>query len=110
MYDIMRTDYPRDEWNSYVAQTSDGDNWETDDARLKDMLNQQIIPNIQHFAYLQVGSEGDFRTREGYDTTLWKTYAPLLERWSGKMDMKKLIDLQDVGEVFKDLYRKRTTI
>lgn len=107
--DIIKSDYPAKEWNIYIAQTSDGDNWETDDADLKNILNERILPKCQHMAYLEVGRDGDWRTKDGYETQIWKTYAPLMERWVGKMDMKKLRDLNDVGDVFKEFYRKRTS-
>lgn len=108
MNDIIKSSYNDNEWNIYVAQTSDGDNWETDDTLLKKMLNEQIMPKIQHFAYLEVGRQGDFRTQDGYTTSVWQTYEPIMERWAGQMDMQKLYELNDVGDVFKRLYKKRT--
>lgn len=54
---ILGTDYPIDEWNIYIFQFSDGDNWSADDtAHCVDMLHTKILPITNLFGYGQVRS------------------------------------------------------
>jgi uncharacterized sporulation protein YeaH/YhbH (DUF444 family) len=54
----MAADYPSEEWNLYVFQFSDGDNWSTADTRTcMELLKSKILPGINLFCYGQVDSE-----------------------------------------------------
>jgi sporulation protein YhbH len=54
---IMEDEYPSDEYNIYPFHFSDGDNWSVDDTvTCVDILNAQILPNSNQFAYGQVES------------------------------------------------------
>lgn len=55
---ITQQHYPVDEWNLYVFQFSDGDNWSALDTKVcMDLLKSKILPNINLFCYGQVESE-----------------------------------------------------
>ncbi len=55
--DIIQADYPKSAWNVYPFHFSDGDNWSADDTRqCIDMLRDDILPNVNQFAYGQVES------------------------------------------------------
>lgn len=56
-WDIIRSDYPTQEWNIYPFHFSDGDNWSADDtmACVK-LLREHIIPASNIFCYGQVES------------------------------------------------------
>lgn len=55
--DIMDRDYPAEDWNIYVFQFSDGDNWSNDDtASCIDLLRSRILPVANLFGYGQVKS------------------------------------------------------
>jgi hypothetical protein len=72
---ILDADYPADEWNVYVFQFSDGDNWSASDTKLcMELLHERLLPRINLFAYGQVESEygsgqfiGDLREAWGDD-------------------------------------------
>jgi uncharacterized sporulation protein YeaH/YhbH (DUF444 family) len=50
--------YPPDEWNLYVFQFSDGDNWSAADTRnCMEILKSRILPAVNLFCYGQVESE-----------------------------------------------------
>lgn len=50
--------YPPEEWNLYVFQFSDGDNWSASDTKTcMEMLRNRILPKVNLFAYGQVESE-----------------------------------------------------
>lgn len=55
---ILAEEYPSEEWNIYVFQFSDGDNWSAADTRnCLDMLRDRVLPNVNLFCYGQVESE-----------------------------------------------------
>lgn len=56
--DILSKNYPVNDWNIYVFQFSDGDNWSTSDTRIcVQMLREKLIPWSNQFAYGQVDSQ-----------------------------------------------------
>ncbi len=55
--EIMEEDYPTSDWNIYVFQFSDGDNWSTDDTQLcMELLEKKLLPAVNLFGYGQVRS------------------------------------------------------
>ncbi|MSP54823.1 MAG: DUF444 family protein [Myxococcales bacterium] len=55
---LISEHYPPEEWNLYVFQFSDGDNWSSSDTKTcMDMLRTRILPKVNLFAYGQVESE-----------------------------------------------------
>ncbi|MBN1335942.1 MAG: DUF444 family protein [Deltaproteobacteria bacterium] len=55
---ILEADYPPADWNIYVFQFSDGDNWSTADTQAcLEILGQKILPVANLFGYGQVDSE-----------------------------------------------------
>jgi sporulation protein YhbH len=55
--DIMKADYPADEWNIYPFHFSDGDNWSVDDTALcLRLVSEEILPRVNMFGYGQVES------------------------------------------------------
>ena len=56
MQEIMAERYPINEWNIYVFQFSDGDNWGDDNRRSLEMLTNDILPKTNQFCYGQVES------------------------------------------------------
>jgi hypothetical protein len=53
---IQRARYPKDSWNIYAAQASDGDNSGSDTQKAVAMLENDILPVVQHFAYIEVAA------------------------------------------------------
>jgi len=61
--DILRQNFPFEEWNIYLFQFSDGDNWGEDNKACLDILVNDLLPNCNLFCYGQVESpygSGDF--------------------------------------------------
>lgn len=74
---LIADHYPPSEWNLYVFQFSDGDNWGEDNERAFEVLGDKILPVVNLFAYGQVESpygSGEFLGRllakfgEGHDS------------------------------------------
>lgn len=98
MRDIARTRYPSQAWNLYVAQASDGDNWEDDTPRCGELLLQDILPLVQYYAYVEIEAEAP--------QSLWRQYAAVNAR-SKRFAMRRILDLADIYPVFRDLFAKK---
>lgn len=51
---ILDQHYPESEWNIYLLQFSDGDNWGEDNAAAVSILKDRLLPISNQFAYVQV--------------------------------------------------------
>jgi uncharacterized sporulation protein YeaH/YhbH (DUF444 family) len=55
---VISQHYPPEEWNLYVFQFSDGDNWSSaDTAQCMEMLKTRMLPRVNLYCYGQVESE-----------------------------------------------------
>lgn len=60
---ILDRDFPANDWNIYIFQFSDGDNWGDDNHSCRNMLTDKLLPDCNLFCYGQVESlygSGDF--------------------------------------------------
>ncbi|MCV2350366.1 YeaH/YhbH family protein [Paucibacter sp. Y2R2-4] len=96
MEEIIRARYPRNEWNIYGAQASDGDNWHHDSGRCRELLAQQILPLCRYFAYVQVADA---------EQNLWEEYSKLSEE-VGHFAMRKATEVSQIYPVFRELFKK----
>lgn len=107
MMRVVRDRYDPDDWNIYVAQASDGDNIGTDSSRVAKLVNEQILPISQYFAYLEVG-RGDTNLPAGVvtrTTDLWRTYETLVPS-GGHFVMRKVWHRREIYPVFRELFRR----
>jgi uncharacterized sporulation protein YeaH/YhbH (DUF444 family) len=100
---IQRARYPADSWNIYAAQASDGDNYSSDTQRAVGMLEKDILPVVQYFAYIEVAMSAAVIRGE---TDLWRGYAPLAER-APKLAMRRVSERRDIFPVFRDLFGRK---
>jgi uncharacterized sporulation protein YeaH/YhbH (DUF444 family) len=114
MTSIQKERYPESDWNVYVAQASDGDNFNSDNVKLLDIINDEILPIAQYFAYVEVGnpySAFDFMTGAFYgvygehssETSLWKAYKAID---NDIFNMKKIRTPSEIFPVFRELFAK----
>jgi len=96
MHEIVRARYPSNEWNIYGAQASDGDNWHQDSGQCRKMLDEQILPLVRYYAYVQVAEA---------EQNLWEEYTQLGESHPN-FAMRKVSDAADIYPVFRDLFKK----
>ncbi|MCZ2406046.1 MAG: YeaH/YhbH family protein [Burkholderiales bacterium] len=94
--DIMRARYPAQDWNIYVAQASDGDNFSNDSGNCRDLLADRILPLVRYFAYVQVAEE---------EQNLWEEYSQLLPLYP-HFAMRKVAQPGDIYPVFRELFKK----
>lgn len=98
MRDIILERYPSANWNIYAAQASDGDNWEDDSPRCRDLLIQSILPLTQYFAYVEIEAKEP--------QSLWHEYERV-KAASPRFAMQRILTLEDIYPVFRELFRKK---
>ena len=106
MQKIVKERYNPAEWNIYVAQASDGDNWGEDLGNCQKALNN-ILPMVQYFAFIQT-------LELGYkeNTPLWIMYKTIydMNQFPGIFEMKTVRSRSDIFPVFRELFKKKGVI
>ena len=96
MHEIIRDRYLGAAWNIYGAQASDGDNWQQDSLKCRELLENRLLPLVRYFAYVQVADE---------DQNLWEEYSRVRHAHP-HFAMQKIVSPQQIFPVFRDLFRK----
>lgn len=97
MRDIIRERYTSGMWNIYGAQASDGDNWENDSPRCRELLDTEILPYCQYFAYIEI--------TPGEPQNLWREYDSLRTSHTN-FAMQRIEQMGDIYPVFRELFKK----
>jgi len=109
MLRVIDARYPLDDWNIYLAQASDGDDWAEDVARCRRLLAERVLPLCQYAAYIEVGREagGPGVRIPRIESELWRAYASLAvdER---RFAMRRVDNPRDIYPVFRELFRRRS--
>ena len=103
---IQRDRYPQDSWNIYAAQASDGDNAGNDTQKTVSMLENDVLPSVQHFAYIEVAMSAAVIRGE---TDLWRGYDPVARR-TPRLAMRRVSDKRDIFPVFRDLFSRKVAV
>ena len=96
---IIKERFAKSDWNVYVAQASDGDNWDNDSIICRELLNHQIMPLVQYYAYVEI--------TEGEPQNLWHEYTQVQENHP-HFAMQKIESVADIYPVFRELFKKQT--
>ena len=99
MRTVIQERYPSSQWNIYGAQASDGDNWNDDSPRCRELLQQAILAQTQYFAYIEIS--------DGPPQNLWREYEKLQTSHPGHFAMQRIGTVRDIYPVFRELFRKR---
>ena len=97
MNEIIRQRYMGSEWNIYGAQASDGDNWQQDSSKCRELLDDKLLPLCRYFAYVQVADE---------DQNLWEEYTRVRDS-NVNFAMQKIVTPAQIFPVFRDLFKKQ---
>jgi uncharacterized sporulation protein YeaH/YhbH (DUF444 family) len=95
---IIHERYASSDWNVYVAQASDGDNWDNDSVICRQLLANTIMPAVQYYAYVEI--------TDGEAQNLWHEYAQVKEMHA-HFAMQKIESPADIYPVFRELFKKQ---
>jgi uncharacterized protein len=96
MRKIIGQRYSGSEWNIYGAQASDGDNFNNDSLRCRELLASALLPLCRFYAYVQVADE---------EQNLWEEYAQLLHEWHN-FAMRKVSEPAHIYPALRELFKK----
>ncbi|MYN01823.1 DUF444 family protein [Pseudoduganella sp. DS3] len=85
-------------WNAYVAQASDGDNWDNDSVLCRQLLVNTIMPKVQYYTYVEI--------TDGPPQNLWEQYSQVPE-YHPHFAMQKIVTPADIYPVFRELFKKQ---
>jgi hypothetical protein len=95
---ILQERYADGDWNSYVAQASDGDNWDNDSVLCRQSMINTIMPLVQYFTYVEI--------TDGPPQNLWEQYLQILDHHQN-FAMQKIEKPADIYPVFRELFKKQ---
>lgn len=104
---IVRERYATGEWNIYAAQASDGYTQTGDAARCVEMLNGEIMPICQYYAYIEILDEREMEvfSSEESGAELWRAYRMVAREWRN-FATKRIAKPQDIFPVFRELFAR----
>ena len=97
MHKVITQRYSTSLWNIYGAQASDGDNWDNDSPRCRQILGERILPLVQYYAYIEIAPDPQ---------NLWREFEKLTAG-HGNFALQRIEGLEDIYPVFRELFRKK---
>lgn len=98
MAEVVRARYPVHAWNIYAAQASDGDNWPDDSPGCREIIENDLLPLLQYFAYVEITPSSHQR--------LWQEYERIAET-SPNFAMRQIDGAADIYPVFRELFARK---
>lgn len=86
-------------WNIYVAQASDGDNWNADSPYCYELLRDKIMPLVQYFAYIEIMPR--------HHQSLWEVYEQIQQQFAN-FTMENIDNVANIYPVFRELFKRKT--
>ena len=107
MLEIMKDRYSNAEWNIYAAQASDGYTQSGDAQTCVEMLNDQVMPVTQYYAYIEILDEREMEVfaNEESGAELWRAYRTVAKRWDN-FATKRIAKPSDIFPVFRELFAR----
>ncbi len=107
MQEILKKRFPVSEWNIYAAQASDGDNIANDTGYCVELLENELLPVCQYYAYVEILTEQEVSRYAGTSNgkELWRGYRAVDDQWA-KFSMKHIAKRSDIYPVFRELFSK----
>ena len=108
MIEIQRERYVTADWNIYAAQASDGYTQSGDARRCVELLNADIMPLCQYYAYIEILDEREMEVfaSEEAGAELWRAYRTVAAEWDN-FATKRIAKPSDIFPVFRELFKKQ---
>lgn len=99
LYNIIEQRYNPTLWNIYVAQASDGDNWNADSPYCLEIMHNKIMPLVQYFSYIEIMPR--------HHQSLWEVYEKIREQHAN-FSMENIDTVANIYPVFRELFKRKT--
>jgi uncharacterized sporulation protein YeaH/YhbH (DUF444 family) len=98
--DIIDTRYHFSNWNTYIFQCSDGDNWPGDNEHVAGLIST-ILPKIQFFGYCEI-CPNEERIKWISETSLSKLYETMT---GDKFKSVGIYSKNDIWAAFNNFFK-----
>ena len=107
MLEVQKDRFPAAEWNIYVAQASDGYTQSGDAKACVQLLDEEVMPISQYYAYIEILDERELEVFADKDSgaELWRAYRTFAPNW-GHFAQTRIARPQDIFPVFRELFAK----
>lgn len=95
----IKSRYSPQLWNIYVAQASDGDNWNADSPFCFELMDEKIMPLLQYFTYIEIMPR--------HHQSLWEVYQKIQQKYPN-FAMENIDNVQNIYPVFRELFKRKT--
>lgn len=95
---LMEHQYDHHAWNIYVAQASDGDNWNADSPYCAKILREKILPFTQYYAYVEIMPRNH--------QSLWESYEQLAQNFP-YFALQTIHQVAEIYPVFRELFQRK---
>jgi uncharacterized sporulation protein YeaH/YhbH (DUF444 family) len=95
---LLHTKYSNQAWNIYIAQASDGDNWNADSPYCGKILADKVLPLAQYYAYVEIMPR--------HHQSLWEVYQSLANQ-NPHFAIQTIHQLSDIYPVFRELFKRK---
>jgi uncharacterized sporulation protein YeaH/YhbH (DUF444 family) len=111
MLEIQKERYATADWNIYAAQASDGYTQSGDARHCVDLLNAEVMPLCQYYAYIEILDEREMEVFASEDSgaELWRAYRTVAEQWQN-FATKRIAKPADIFPVFHELFKKTEAV
>jgi len=96
--ETIKDRFPLDQWNVYVAQASDGDNWESDCPKCHQLLVQELLPRVQYYCYVEIDA--------AQPQSLWEQFESA-RAGARNLAMGRIMTRADVYPVLRELFARK---
>jgi len=100
MLKVIKDRYPVSDWNIYAAQASDGHNFDDDMERCMGLLEHDVLPMCQYYAYIEVYSD---EMMSPFSSVVWNGYEMLDEKHPN-FAMSRVSGPGEIYPVFRELF------
>ena len=97
--EIIKDRYSPNDWNIYIAQASDGDNWEADSSKCHDIILEKLLPVCQYYSYVEI--------TDRHHQNLWYEYKGIEQSHPGHFAMQQIRSYSDIYPTFRRLFEKK---
>lgn len=106
---IINERYPLSVWNIYVAQASDGDNFEDDNEKTLKLL-RELLNIVQYYAYVQINPVDDafkyLSSMASSRNNLYELYKNLSNEYKNVLQCKIVNKRNEIWMVFRELFER----
>lgn len=99
-HDIMMKRYHPENWNVYMFQCSDGDNWPSDNEKSRKII-QELKNYCQLFGYCEITPSSSSLHFTSDISSLWDCFNNLKD---GNLKLAKVVDKSDIWEAFNHFF------